>query len=140
MAATQFANNIISMMDSKEKMLSLIKHTAENLAEEDETVEAVEASITLEDLHALVAQLDIWINKKVRILTGKDSATAATVARAVTNDYLAKRLKARALLMRVHQKVMHSLLVALPYKRRISRAKKGVFKPRLHAIIPYARK
>jgi hypothetical protein len=126
-AAAQFANNIISMMDSKEKMLSLIKHTAENLAEEDETVEAVEASITLEDLQALVAQLDIRINKKVKILTGKDSATAATVTRAVTNDYLAKRLKARALLMRVHQKVMHSLLVALPYKRRISRAKKGVF-------------
>jgi hypothetical protein len=97
------------------------------LAEEDETVEAVEASITLEDLQALVAQLDIRINKKVKILTGKDSATAATVTRAVTNHYLAKRLKARALLMRVHQKVMHSLLVALPYKRRISRAKKGVF-------------
>jgi uncharacterized protein YtpQ (UPF0354 family) len=114
------------MMDSREQTLALIRRVTENLAgEEAEDVEVADTSLTLEDLHALAARLDQRIKKNLEILTGKDAGTAASITQAVKDDYLAKRLKARAMLMRVHQKVKHSLLVAVPYKRRISRAKKG---------------
>jgi hypothetical protein len=118
------------MMDSKEKTLNLIKHVVENLAQADEThEEVVDSSLTLEDLHVLVARLDQRIKKSLTILTGKDAGTAESVKAAVQDDYLAKRFKAQAILMRIHQKVRHSLLAAVPYKRRISRAKKGGFEP-----------
>jgi hypothetical protein len=116
------------MMDSKEKTLTLIKRVTENLAGTDGTGnDIVDASLTLDDLHVIVARLEHRIKKGLMVLTGKDSGTAQSIKKAVQDDYLAKHLKARAVLMRVHQRVKHSLLSAVPYKRRISHAKKGVF-------------
>ena len=123
--ATQYANKIISMMDSKEKALSLIKRMTEGLAEGSNSGEETDAALILDDLHVAVARLEGRIKKTSQALTGKDPGTARSIKAAVQNEYLARRLKARAILMRVHQKVKHSLLAAVPYRRRISRAKKG---------------
>jgi len=123
--ATQFANKIISMMDSKEKALSLIKRMTESLAESDNPGEETDAALMLDDLHVAVTRLEGRIKKTTGALTGKDPGTARSIKAAVKNEYLARRLKARAVLMRVHQKVKHSLLAAVPYRRRVSRAKKG---------------
>ena len=117
------------MMDSKEKTIALIQRVTSNLAHADATGdEAVDASLTLDDLHVLVARLEHRIKNSLTSLTGKDSGTAQSIRKAVRDDYLAKHLKGRAILMRVHQRVKNSLLSAVPYKRRISRAKKGTFK------------
>jgi hypothetical protein len=134
-AATRFANNIISMMDSREKTARLIQQTTERLASGDVEDEVVDSSLGLEELHALAERLEKKISNNVKILTGKDAATAAAISKAVLDDYLAKRLKARAILMRVHQKVKDSVLVALPYKRRISRAKRGVSQIRNPTVV-----
>lgn len=123
--ATQFANKIVSMMDSKEKALRLIKRMTENLAKGSNPGEETDAALMLDDLHVAVAQLEGRIKKTMEILTGKDAGTAISIKAAVQNKYLAQRLKAHAILMRVHQKVKHSLLAAVPYWRRVSRAKKG---------------
>jgi hypothetical protein len=123
--ATQFANKIVAMMDSKEKALGLIKRMTENLAEGSNSGEETDAALMLDDLHAAVARLEGRIKKTTGVLTGKDPGTAKSIKAAVQNEYLARRLKARAVLMRVHQKVKHSLLAAVPYRRRVSRAKKG---------------
>ena len=123
--ATQFANKIVSMMDSKEKALGLIKRMTENLAESSNSGEETDAALMLDDLHVAVARLEGRIKKTTEVLTGKDPGTAQSIKAAVQNEYLARRLKAHAVLMRVHQKVKHSLLAAVPYRRRISRAKKG---------------
>jgi len=123
--ATQFANKIISMMDSKEKALKLIKRMTENPAEGSNPGGEVDTDLMLDDLHTAVARLEGRIKKNMEVLTGKDAGTASAIKKAAKNEHLARRLKARAILMRVHQKVKHSLLAAVPYRRRVSRAKKG---------------
>jgi len=123
--ATRFANKIVSMMDSKEKALKLIARMTENLGESSNSGEETDAALMLDDLHVVVARLEGRIKKTMESLTGKDAGTAKSIKAAAQNEYLARRLKARAILMRVHQKVKHSLLAAVPYRRRISRAKKG---------------
>lgn len=130
-------------MDSKEKTIALIQRVTSNLAQADDATgdEAVDASLTLDDLHVLVARLEHRIKSSLTSLTGKDSGTAQSIKKAICDDYLAKRLKGRAILMRVHQRVKNSLLSAVPYKRRISRAKKGMFKLPLTSanLTPYNR-
>jgi|SRR6266849_3069158 tryptophanyl-tRNA synthetase len=125
-ATSKFANKIISMMDSKEKTQSLIKQMTENLARPNQTEEQeVDAMLTLEDLHVVLAQLEQRIEHSLNSLTGTNASTKESILMAIRDDYLGKRLKAYAILTQVHQKVKQSLLAAVPYKRRISRAKKG---------------
>lgn len=87
--------------------------------------EEANASLILEDLHVAVARLDGRIKKTMEALTGKDAGAARSIKAVAQNEYLARRLKARAILMRVQQKVGRSLLAAVLYRRRVSRAKKG---------------
>jgi hypothetical protein len=122
----KFASKIVLMMDSKEKTVILIKRMTENLAKPNRTEEQeVDAMLTLEDLHLVLARLEERIQKSLNSLTGIDTGAKESVLTAIWDDYLGKRLKAYAILMQVHQKVKQSLLAAVPYKRRISRAKKG---------------
>ena len=114
-------------MDSKEKAIRLISRMNENLGETSISGEEVDAALMLEDLHVVVARLEGRIKKAMESLTGKDAGTARYIKAAAQNEYLARRLKARAILTRVHQKVKHSLLAAVPYRRRVSRAKKGMW-------------
>lgn len=125
--ATQYANRIISMMDSREKALRLIKSITDNMAKKRNSGAEVDATLILEDLSAAAACLDQRIKRDTEVLTGKDAETTKAIKKAARSDYVARRLKARAILMRVHQKVQHSLLAAVPYRRRVSRAKKGAF-------------
>jgi hypothetical protein len=125
-ATSKFANKIISMMDSKEKTQSLIKRMTENLGRPNQTEEQeVDAMLTLEDLHVVLARLEQRIELSLNSLTGTNAGTKESILMAIQDDYLGKRLKAYAILTQVHQKVKQSLLAAVPYKRRISRAKKG---------------
>ena len=92
-----------------------------NQTEEQE----VDAMLTLEDLHVVLARLEQRIESSLNSLTGTNASTKESILMAIKDDYLGKRLKAYAILTQVHQKVKQSLLAAVPYKRRISRAKKG---------------
>ena len=112
-------------MDSRKKTLDLIKRITERQAGPSQGTSEIDAALTLEDLHLVEQRLGDRIRKTLNALTGKDKGTATSIENAKNNQYLMKRLQARAILMRLHQKVMHSLLAAVPYKRRISRAKKG---------------
>ena len=85
----------------------------------------LEVSLSLDELHQTAQQLEKRLQSNLQKLMGKDSATAALIKKAIHDDFLGLRLKCKALLMRLRQKVLQSLLAALPYKRRISRAKKG---------------
>ena len=103
-------------MDSKEKALKLITRMTDNPAEGSNPGGKVDNGLMLEDLHIAVTRLEGRIKKNMEVLTGKDAGTASAIKKAAKNEYLARRLKARAILMRVHQKVKHSLLAAVPYR------------------------
>lgn len=115
------------MEDSLEKTNRLIKLAQQRLVDGDrsDSDETVEISLSLEDLEETAAQLRKKVEAGLRKLMGKDSATATALKKAIQNEFLALRLKSRALLMRIRQRVLQSLLAAVPFKRRISRAKKG---------------
>jgi hypothetical protein len=82
-------------------------------------------SLGLEELELTASRLEGKIKSSMLKLLGKDSATAAAVKRAINGKFLGLRMKGRALLVRIRLKVQQSLLAASPYRRRISRAKKG---------------
>jgi hypothetical protein len=114
------------MTDSKDKALRLITQMTENLGEGGNSGEGTDTGLILDDLHVAVARLEGRIKKAMEVLTGKDAGAVESIRAAAQNKYLAQRLKARAILMQVHQKVKNSLLAAVPYRRRVSQAKKGL--------------
>lgn len=126
--AAKAVRRIIAMEDSLEKTKRLIKLTNEQLLAENKSSaedEGLEIALGLEELHETADRLTKKMQSSIRKLTGKDSATAAALKKATENEFLGLRLKCLALLSRICQKVQQSLLAAVPFKRRISRAKKG---------------
>ena len=87
--------------------------------------DSVEVSLSLDELQDTADKLEKKLQSNLMKLMGKDAATAAAIKKAMKDKFLSLRLKSRALLIRIRQKVLQSLLAAVPYKRRISRAKKG---------------
>jgi len=85
----------------------------------------VEISLGLDDLRPAAERLQRRIARDLQILMGQDYATASAINKALKDDFLAIRLKCRAILIRLRDKVRDILLSAVPYKRRISRAKRG---------------
>ena len=127
--ASKAAHHIITMEDSLQKTNHLIK-----LAEHELTLdgkmsgnnETVDISLSLEDLRETADQLWKKVQSGLLKLMGKDSATASALKNAIGNEFLGLRLKCRALLIQIQQRVQQSLLAAVPFKRKMSRAKKGV--------------
>lgn len=87
--------------------------------------DSVEVSLSLDELQDTADKLEKKLQSNLMKLMGKDAATAAAIKKAMKDKFLSLRLKSRVLLIRIRQKVLQSLLAAVPYKRRISRAKKG---------------
>jgi len=116
------------MEDSLQKTNRLIKLAQQQLVdiERSGSDETVEISLSLEDLEETASQLRTKVQTSLRKLMGKDSATAAALKKAMQSEFLSLRLKSRAFLIRIRQRVLQSLLAAVPFKRRISRAKKGL--------------
>src|SRR5260370_29942848 len=56
----------------------------------------------------------------------KSQPPASALKNAIGDEFLGLRLKCRALLIWIWQRVQQSLLAAVPFKRKMSRAKKGV--------------
>jgi hypothetical protein len=130
-AAAAFANQILAMEDSLQGTKRLIKLTQERLLSDglqppsSSNESPDELLLSLEELQQTASRFEQKIQANMMKLIGKDSATASAIRRALDDDFLGQRLKGRALLVRIRMKVQQSLLAAVPYRRRISRAKKG---------------
>src|SRR5260370_41327939 len=114
--ALQKANDRIKLAENE---LALDGKTAGNN-------ETVDISLSLEDLRETADQLQKKVQSGLLKLMGKDSATASALKNAIGNDFLGLRLKCRALFIWIWQRLQQSLLAAVPFKRKMSRAKKGV--------------
>lgn len=113
------------MMDAQQQTQAMLKDSLERVASEPPGSEPTDLALVVEDLAHSLDVLEKKIARKLEILGAKDAATAAEVKQAVKDDFLSKRMKARALRIRICHKVKGCLLAALPYKRRICRAKNG---------------
>ena len=116
------ANNIIGLLESLRTIESMI-HT--NTSASSTERGTIEGALGLEDLHASATRLQQRIKRSVQLLTGKDRATAEAVKNALKDAHLAKVYKCKAIQLRLANRVRNSLLAAVPFKRRISRVKKG---------------
>lgn len=91
-----------------------------------ELVELVGSAVTLEDLEQQEARLQSRISQNLAALKRQDTSTAETVHLILEDKFQGKIYKSQALLIRLRSKVRQALLAAVPFKRRISRAKKGM--------------
>lgn len=89
-------------------------------------VELVGSAVTLEDLQQQEARLQSKISQNLAAIKRQDASTATTVHLVLEDKFQGKIYKSQALLMRLCSKVRQALLAAVPFKRRISRAKKGM--------------
>ena len=114
------------MMDSLQQTDGLIKAaTKASLSPNTHSQELLTLSLTLEDLTDLRQKLYRRIQKATQLLFGKDVSTAATVKRAMKNEFLMKRMKAHAIRLKIRHQVRNVLLMSVSFKRRTSREKKG---------------
>ena len=114
------------MMDSLQQTDGLIKAaTTASLSPNTHSQELLNLSLTLEDLTDLRQKLYRRIQKGTQLLFGKDVSTAATVKRAMKNEFLMKRMKAHAIQLKIRHQVRDVLLMSVSFKRRTSREKKG---------------
>lgn len=114
------------MMDSLQQTDGLIKAaTKASLSPNTHSQELLNLSLTLEDLTDLRQKLYRRIQKATQVLFGKDVSTAATVKRAMKNEFLMKRMKAHAIRLKIRHQVRDVLLMSVSFKRRTSREKKG---------------
>ena len=123
--ASKAAHCIISM----EKTNHLIKIAEHELAlngKRSGKNETVDISLSLEDLRETADQLQKKVQSGLLKFMGKDSATASALKKAIGNEFLGLRLKCRALLIQIQQRVQQSLIAAVPFKQKMSRAKKGM--------------
>lgn len=112
-------------MDSLQQTDALIVAAGESAASGPLDHELVVLSLTLEELSSLREKLTARITKANQFLLGKDKATSAAVLKAIKDEYLLKRMKANAILLKIKHQVQDVLLMSLSYKRRTSRNNKG---------------
>jgi hypothetical protein len=114
------------MMDSLQQTDGLIKAATEASSSNTDSRELLNLSLTLEDLTDLRQKLYRRIQNSTQLLLGKDSSTAASVQRAMKNEFLMKRMKAHAIRLKIRHQVRDVLLMSVSFKRRTSREKKGM--------------
>lgn len=124
-AAAQTASSIVAMMDSLQQTDGLIKAATGASASDARSQELMSLSLSLEGLVDLRQKLCKRIQRATQQLVGKDAATAATVQRAMRNEFLMKRMKAYAIRLKIKHQVRDVLLMSVSFKRRSSREKKG---------------
>lgn len=122
---TRFAHSLIGMMDSLHQTDDLIRVVSER--EASATEGGIDLGFTLEELLSMKNRLTARIEKANRILMGRDSATARAIEAATKDDVKIKKMKARAIRLKIRHKIKDVLMSAVPYKRRISRTKKGMW-------------
>ena len=79
----------------------------------------------LDDMNAAYNQLNTNLQHNIKLLTGRDSATAALIQEVVEDEMQCLVFKCRAQLMQVRSKVQQAKFAAVPYERRISQSKPG---------------
>ena len=114
------------MMDSLLQTDGLIKAATKASSSNTDSQELLNLSLTLEDLTDLRQKLYRRIQNSTQLLLGKDSSTAASVQRAMKNEFLMKRMKAHAIRLKIRHQVRDVLLMSVSFKRRTSREKKGM--------------
>lgn len=114
--------------DATEEMIDCVtKKIASSRPSADgaDATSIIDLSLNLESLQATSTCLKQRIDQSMQLLTGKDNATASAIKASFKDDFQNKIYKCRALLIQLLSKVRQALLAAVPFKRRISRAKKG---------------
>lgn len=127
-AAAKMAQNIIGLQDSLSSVEAMINENANKSVESEgpnAALDSIESSLSLEDLRTAAGRLKERITRSLQLLTGKDSATGDLVKKALKNEQLGKVYKCRAVQLRLASRVRNNLMAAVPFRRRISRAKKG---------------
>lgn len=104
---------------AKTKSEALIK------GQSSELVDLVDSGIALEELQSDIAKLKQKIETMISSLSLEDPATGEAVRLALRNKFELDLYKCQALLIRLGSKVRQAVLAAVPFKRRISRSKKG---------------
>lgn len=123
-------------MDSLQQTDGLIKAaTKASSSSNVDSSEPLSLSLTLEDLIDLRQKLYRRIQKATQLLFGKDASTAAAVQQAMKNEFLMKRMKARAIRLKIRHQVRDVLLMSVSFKRRSSREKKGESAPGCFMLI-----
>lgn len=85
----------------------------------------VGSSITLQDLEKDQSRLQGKIAQHLTSLKAATGEGETSIRLLIQDEFQSKIFKCQALLMRLCSKVRQALLAAVPFKRRISRAKKG---------------
>jgi hypothetical protein len=122
------ANGIVGMVESLTSLQDTIKAATEELTlmnPEEQSGDIIDFTVYLKDLQKAEAKLNEQIRQHKQTLTGKDAPTGAMIEHALKDKFELKVFKCRALMIRLCSKIRQSLLAAVPFKRRISRAKKG---------------
>lgn len=118
------------MMESLAGIQETIKAVTDELPSIDpdgKCGDLLDATLYLEDLQKAERKLIQQIKSHKETLTGNHAPTAAAIQHALKNKFELKVFKTRALMIRLCSKIRQSLLAAVPFKRRISRVKKGQF-------------
>jgi hypothetical protein len=130
-AATHIAHGIITLRESYEATERMIEGITKEIASSKPSTDATDAtsiidlSLNLASLQTTSTRLKQRIDQSMHLLTGKDNATASAIKASLKDEFQNKIYKCRALLIQLVSKVRQALLAAVPFKRRISRAKKG---------------
>ena len=112
--AAKFANAIMVMVDSLQKTQTMIKLSTNQMAEmSTEEGGRVEISLGLDDLRPAADRLQQRIARDLQALMGKDRATASAIRKALKDDFLTMRLKCRAILIHLRDKIRDILLLSL---------------------------
>lgn len=121
---TRFAHNLVGMLDSLDQTDALIQLLSNQGSSTSSS--PFDLSLTLEELISMKNRLATRIKKDSQTLMGRDAVTARAIRNAMKSDAVMKKMKARAIRLQIRHKVKDVLMSAVPYKRRISRAKKGL--------------
>jgi hypothetical protein len=77
----------------------------------------------LEDMKSTYSRLKAQLARNLKLLTGRDTTSAALIEDAVNDEMQCLVFKCRAYLMRVHSRVQQAKFAAVPFQRRISQSK-----------------
>lgn len=78
-------------------------------------------------MQAAYKSLKARLDRNLRVLTGHDGTAAGLIQDMVNDDMQCLMFKCRAHLMRIHAKVQQAKFAAVPFERRISQSKPGIF-------------
>lgn len=129
-AARRLISDVVKIKDSISIIERMITDSAEGSRSttiRSSSDKIFDISENLEDMQAAYKSLKARLDRNLRLLTGHDGAAAGLIQDMVNDDMQCLVFKCRAYLMRIHAKVQQAKFAAVPFERRISQSKPGMF-------------